>query len=183
VAHIDENLHDDWSIVHKGNGLLNLIEQDHSPFDVVAWSGNHVPYKVSNDEFSSPARPLTHNLQYDLTKFNTVNSTSVDHTDPSCYTVLSVRSRDPSTALADFLRLGPRWDVASNTFRMPYFHRNAASEFYSMIWGGPPGESSFASNGGAWLEVGHTPHGALSKESLSEYNNLVNEARTILPGM
>lgn len=46
VAYIDENLHEDWSIVNKANGLYNAIEQDHTPFDLVAWHGNVVPYKV-----------------------------------------------------------------------------------------------------------------------------------------
>jgi homogentisate 1,2-dioxygenase len=46
VACIDENLHENWSIVNKANGLYHAIEQDHSPFDVVAWHGNVVPYKV-----------------------------------------------------------------------------------------------------------------------------------------
>lgn len=59
VAHIDENLHEDWSIVHKGNGVLNLLKQDHSPYDVVAWSGNHVPYKVSPRILVATRLPLT----------------------------------------------------------------------------------------------------------------------------
>lgn len=32
--------------MNKANGEYNAIEQDHSPFDVVAWHGNVVPYKV-----------------------------------------------------------------------------------------------------------------------------------------
>lgn len=47
VAFIDDNLHEDWAIVNKANGLYHAIEQDHSPFDLVAWHGNVVPYKVS----------------------------------------------------------------------------------------------------------------------------------------
>lgn len=46
VAHIDDELHVSWSIVNKQNGTFTAIEQDHSPFDVVAWHGNVVPYKV-----------------------------------------------------------------------------------------------------------------------------------------
>ncbi len=38
-----------------------LYLKDHSPFDVIAWHGNYVPYK------------------YDLHKFNTINSVSFDH--------------------------------------------------------------------------------------------------------
>jgi homogentisate 1,2-dioxygenase len=47
VAHIDDNLHVPFSIVVKNNGKHVGIEQDHSPFDVVAWHGNCVPYKVT----------------------------------------------------------------------------------------------------------------------------------------
>lgn len=46
-AHIDKNLHVPFSIVNKNNGVHNAIDQDHSPFDVVAWHGNGAPYKVS----------------------------------------------------------------------------------------------------------------------------------------
>ena len=46
VACIDEELHVDWEVVNKANGGYNAIEQDHSPFDLVAWHGNVVPYKV-----------------------------------------------------------------------------------------------------------------------------------------
>jgi homogentisate 1,2-dioxygenase len=47
VAHIDEDLHVPFSIVNKTNGKYIAIEQDHSPYDLVAWHGNVVPYKVS----------------------------------------------------------------------------------------------------------------------------------------
>lgn len=46
VAYIDDELHEDWIIVNKANGKYNAIQQDHSPFDVAAWHGNVVPYKV-----------------------------------------------------------------------------------------------------------------------------------------
>lgn len=46
VAHIDEDLHVPFSIVNKTNGKYIAIEQDHSPYDLVAWHGNVVPYKV-----------------------------------------------------------------------------------------------------------------------------------------
>ena len=47
VAHIDEDLSGEWEIVNKVNGKYVGIQQDHSPFDLVAWHGNVVPYKVS----------------------------------------------------------------------------------------------------------------------------------------
>jgi homogentisate 1,2-dioxygenase len=71
----------------------NLFEAhiDHSPFDVVAWSGNYSPYK------------------YDLRKFCVINTVSFDHPDPSIFTVLTCPSEDPGTATADFVIFPPRY--------------------------------------------------------------------------
>ena len=40
---------EDWEIVNKANGRYSVIGQDHSPFDLVAWHGNAVPYKVCSN--------------------------------------------------------------------------------------------------------------------------------------
>ncbi len=50
-----------YQVVSKYQGRLFVAHQNHSPFDVVAWHGNYVPYK------------------YDLTKFCVINSVSFDH--------------------------------------------------------------------------------------------------------
>lgn len=100
-----------WSIIYKLCGRLHKCRQDHTPFDVVAWHGNYVPYK------------------YDLMKFIGVGSITKDHIDPSIFCVLTAPSTEPGTPMADFLIFHPRWDVASDTYRPPYYHRNAASEF------------------------------------------------------
>ena len=55
--HVDGN----FQIVAKYQGKLFACAQDHSPFDVVAWHGNYVPYK------------------YDLENFMVINSVSFDH--------------------------------------------------------------------------------------------------------
>jgi homogentisate 1,2-dioxygenase len=86
-----------WEIVYKLAGKFFVSKQEHSPFDVVAWHGNYVPYK------------------YDLTKFVNVGSISVDHIDPSIFCVITAPSRDPAAPLADFLIFSPRWDVASHS--------------------------------------------------------------------
>ncbi|GAA5876406.1 hypothetical protein JCM16303_003520 [Sporobolomyces ruberrimus] len=130
-----------WLIVYKLLGTLWACSQEHSPFDVVAWHGNYVPYK------------------YSLSRFCAVGSISFDHIDPSIFTVLTVDSHEPGTPLADFLIFSPRWDVASNTFRPPYMHRNAASEFMGLICGGYGGRSDDFLPGGASYECGFTPHG------------------------
>jgi hypothetical protein len=70
---------------------------------------------------------------------------------PVC--VLTVDSFEPGTPMADFLVFSPRWDVASHTFRPPYFHRNAASEFMGLIMGDYGGRSDDFMPGGASYEV------------------------------
>jgi len=101
-------------VVVKSRGGLWAAEYGHSPLDVVAWHGNAYPYK------------------YDLARFNAVNTVSFDHPDPSIFTVLTSPSDTPGTANVDFVIFPPRWMVAEHTFRPPWFHRNAMSEF--MGW-------------------------------------------------
>jgi homogentisate 1,2-dioxygenase len=122
--------------------------------------------------------------QYDLTKFVSISSVSVDHTDPSIYTVLTAKSRDPNTPLVDFLWFGPHWDVAMNTFRPPYFHRNAASEFLANIYSNqsPGGRSSGFKAGGGSYEAGHIAHGGFSEPYFTEMKKMKNEPRVALQG-
>jgi homogentisate 1,2-dioxygenase len=135
-----------WEIVYKLGGKFFKSTQQHSPFDVVAWHGNYVPYK------------------YDLTKFVNVGSISVDHIDPSIFCVLTAPSRDPAAPLADFLIFSPRWDVASHTYRPPYYHRNAASELMGLIYGEYAGRSDEFQPGGVSFECGFVPHGVAYEE-------------------
>ena len=60
--------------------------------------------------------------QYDLSKFCVVNSVSFDHSDPSIFTVLTCPSAVEGVAICDFVIFPPRWSVAENTFRPPYYH-------------------------------------------------------------
>ena len=98
-------------VIQKFGGGLWTTTLDHSPFDVVAWHGNLAP------------------CRYDLTRFNTINTVSFDHLDPSIFTVLTSPSDTPGTANCDFVIFPPRWMVAEDTFRPPWFHRNVMSEF------------------------------------------------------
>ncbi|KAF3092605.1 hypothetical protein TWF569_003669 [Orbilia oligospora] len=135
-----------WKVVYKLGGKFFECAQDHNPYNVVAWHGNYVPYK------------------YDLTKFVNVGSISVDHIDPSIFCVLTARSRDPAAPLADFLIFSPRWDVASHTYRPPYFHRNVASEFMGLLYGEYGGRSDAFQPGGCSFECGMVPHGVAYEE-------------------
>lgn len=104
-------------LIGKFSGSLWSAEMNHSPLDVVAWHGNYVPFK------------------YDLRKFNTINTVSFDHPDPSIFTVLTSASDTPGVANVDFVIFPPRWMVAEHTFRPPYFHRNCMSEYMGLIHG------------------------------------------------
>ncbi|KAH7338704.1 homogentisate 1,2-dioxygenase [Rhizoctonia solani] len=130
-----------WEIVYKLGGKLWSCKQNHTPFDVVAYHGNYIPYK------------------YALEKFVNVGSISKDHIDPSIFCVLTARSKTPGAPLTDFLIFSPRWDVASNTYRPPYYHRNASSEFMGLIYGNYGGRSDDFAPGGASYECGHVAHG------------------------
>ncbi|GMT27987.1 hypothetical protein PFISCL1PPCAC_19284 [Pristionchus fissidentatus] len=130
-----------FKIVNKYQGKMFVAEQDHSPFDVVAWHGNYVPFK------------------YDLRHFNVINTVSFDHCDPSIFTVLTAPSTKPGTAIADFVIFPPRWGVAEHTFRLPYYHRNCMSEYMGLITGCYEAKEGGFRPGGASLHSMMTPHG------------------------
>ncbi|EJD06339.1 homogentisate 1,2-dioxygenase [Fomitiporia mediterranea MF3/22] len=135
-----------WEIVYKVCGELYVCKQEHTPFDVVAWHGNYVPYK------------------YALEKFVNVGSISKDHIDPSIFCVLTAKSKTQGTPLMDFLIFSPRWDVASHTFRPPYYHRNSATEFMGLIYGTYSGRSDEFQPGSCSYETGFCPHGVSYEE-------------------
>ncbi|WP_221351272.1 homogentisate 1,2-dioxygenase [Streptomyces beigongshangae] len=122
-------------VVNKFCGNLWTAMYDHSPLDVVAWHGNHVPYV------------------YDLRLFNVIGSISYDHPDPSVFTVLTSPSDTPGLAGVDFVVFAPRWLVGEDTFRPPYFHRNVMSEYMGLIEGAydakTAGEGGFVPGGGS----------------------------------
>ncbi len=128
-------------IVQKYMAGLWTTTQDHSPFDVVAWHGNLAP------------------MRYDLTRFNTINSVSFDHPDPSIFTVLTSPSDTHGTANIDFVIFPPRWMVAEDTFRPPWFHRNVMSEFMGLIHGEYDAKAEGFAPGGASLHNCMSSHG------------------------
>jgi homogentisate 1,2-dioxygenase len=132
----------DFRIVSKFLGRLWEAEIDHSPLDVVAWHGNYTPYK------------------YDLKNFNCINTVSFDHPDPSIYTVLTAPSVTPGTSNVDFAIFPPRWLVAQDTFRPPWFHRNMMNEFMGLVFGEYDAKAEGFVPGGASLHncmAGHGP--------------------------
>ena len=136
-----EDLEGDFELVAKFQGHLWRSPIGHSPLDVVGWHGNYAPYR------------------YDLRRFNTIGSISFDHPDPSIFTVLTSPSDILGTANLDFVIFPPRWLVAQDTFRPPWFHRNIASEFMGLIHGVYDAKAEGFAPGGASLHNCMTGHG------------------------
>ena len=129
-------------LVQKFQGSLWSTTLGHSPFDVVAWHGNLAP------------------CRYDLRRFNTINTVSFDHIDPSIFTVLTSPSDTPGIANCDFVIFPPRWTVAEDSFRPPWFHRNVMSEYMGLITGSYDAKAGGFAPGGGSLHnqmAGHGP--------------------------
>jgi homogentisate 1,2-dioxygenase len=136
-----EDLEGDFELLCKFAGNFYRAAIGHSPLDVVAWTGNSAPYK------------------YDLARFNVMGTVSYDHPDPSIYTVLSSPSDTPGTANIDFVIFPPRWMVAEDTFRPPWYHRNMMSEFMGLVEGVYDAKEEGFLPGGASLHNSMSPHG------------------------
>ncbi len=128
-------------IVRKFGGRLWRASAKASPFNVVAWHGNLVPFK------------------YDTRRFMTIGSISHDHPDPSIFTVLTSPSDTPGTANCDFVIFPPRWMVAEDTFRPPWYHRNLMSEFMGLVYGQYDAKPEGFRPGGMSLHDCMVPHG------------------------
>ncbi|TDV67842.1 homogentisate 1,2-dioxygenase [Pseudomonas sp. LP_7_YM] len=140
VAHFDASAQP-TVLVQKFLGELWETRLEHTPFDVVAWHGNNVPYK------------------YDLRLFNTIGTISYDHPDPSIFTVLTSPGTTLGQANVDFVIFPPRWMVAENTFRPPWFHRNLMNEFMGLIDGAYDAKAEGFMPGGASLHNCMSAHG------------------------
>ncbi|CAG2053549.1 unnamed protein product [Timema podura] len=66
VAWYEDREVQNFQVISKYQGHLFRAEQDHSPFDVVAWHGNYVPYK------------------YNLANFMVINAVKFDHCVRNC---------------------------------------------------------------------------------------------------
>jgi len=133
-----EDVEGEFELIAKFQGCLWRAAIGHSPLDVVAWHGNHAPYR------------------YDLRRFNTIGSISYDHPDPSIFTVLTSPSDTAGTANLDFVIFPPRWLCAEDTFRPPWFHRNVASEFMGLVHG------AYDAKAGGFVPGGSSLHNCMS---------------------
>lgn len=136
-----EDVEGAFELVAKFQGHLWRAAIGHSPLDVVGWHGNYAPYR------------------YDLRRFNTIGSISFDHPDPAIFLVLHSPSDTPGTSNMDFVIFPPRWLVAQDTFRPPWFHRNVASEFMGLVHGAYDAKAEGFVPGGCSLHNSFTGHG------------------------
>ncbi len=130
-----------YEVVRRFGGRSWRCTQPGTPFNVVAWHGNLVP------------------MLYDTAHFNTIGSISFDHPDPSIFTVLTSPSDTPGVANCDFVIFPPRWMVAEDTFRPPWYHRNVMSEFMGLVLGQYDAKPEGFKPGGASLHNAMVPHG------------------------
>ncbi len=128
-------------MIRKYGGRLWRTTATATPFNVVAWHGTLVPMK------------------YDTRRFMTIGSISYDHPDPSIFTVLTSPSDTAGTANCDFVIFPPRWMVAEDTFRPPWYHRNVMAEFMGLVYGQYDAKPEGFRPGGMSLHNTMVPHG------------------------
>ena len=141
------------TLVKKYGGRL-WQTQAVSPFNVVAWHGNLVPMK------------------YDTARFMTIGSISIDHPDPSIFTVLTSPSDTPGVANCDFVIFPPRWLVMEDSFRPPWYHRNVMAEFMGLVHGQYDAKPEGFRPGGMSLHNTMVPHGP-DTEAFDKASNAV----------
>ncbi|MDA7987789.1 MAG: homogentisate 1,2-dioxygenase [Alphaproteobacteria bacterium] len=141
VAAYEDNDNTPHRVVSKWCGVFHEAVIDHSPLDVVAWHGNYAPYK------------------YSLRRFSPLGTVLNDHPDPSVFTVLTAPSGDAGVADIDFVVFPPRWLVAEDTFRPPWYHRNVMSEFMGLVEGVYDAKREGFAPGGMSLHNMMLPHG------------------------
>jgi homogentisate 1,2-dioxygenase len=151
-------------LVVKLGGQLWQTEIAHTPFDVLGWHGNLLPFR------------------YDLARFNVIGTVSFDHPDPSIFTVLTSPSGQPGVANCDFVIFPPRWMVAEDTFRPPWFHRNVMSEYMGLITGTYDAKEGGFVPGGGSLHNRMSAHGP-DVASWQRASNAVLEPQKIDAGL
>ena len=147
-------------VVIKWCGQFHETEIGHSPLDVVAWHGNYAPYK------------------YNLNDYCPVGAILFDHPDPSIYTVLTAPSGVEGTANIDFVLFRDRWNVAEDTFRPPWYHKNIMSELMGNIYGQYDAKPQGFVPGGMSLHNMMLPHGP-DKDAFEKASNATLEPQKL----
>ncbi|MCB9716493.1 MAG: homogentisate 1,2-dioxygenase [Myxococcales bacterium] len=144
AAWLEERPDPGFRLTAKLGGRLHQALLERSPFDVAAWHGNYLPYV------------------YDLAMFSPVANVAFDHADPSVYLVLTAPLDERGADSLDLVVFPPRWDPTAHTFRPPFFHRNAVTEFNGIVRDHPSEGSPFTP-GGSFLTPAMTAHGVLDR--------------------
>ena len=152
-----EDINGPTEVVQKFHGALWATTLYHSPLDVVAWHGNCAPYK------------------YDLARFMALGTVSFDHPDPSIFTVLTAPTPTPGRANMDFVIFPPRWMVAEQTFRPPWFHRNVMNECMGLVHG------VYDAKAEGFLPGGISLHGLMSAHGPDNATTERAMAATLVP--
>ncbi|KAK5445403.1 hypothetical protein LTS15_010184 [Exophiala xenobiotica] len=145
-----------WEIVIKLAGELYCYEQPGTPFDVVSWHGNYVPYK------------------YEIEKLVTVVCSMKEQLDPSAYCILQAKSKIQGVSLTEFCAFTPKWLVAFDTIRPPYYHRTMATEMMGLIHGTYGGSAKILKPGGLTCDNSYVAHG----ESYKAWQAAITEEQT-----
>ena len=148
-----EDKEEEGNLIVKWCGSFHSCRLLRSPLDIVAWHGNYAPWK------------------YDLRNFSPVSAVLFDHPDPSIYTVLTSPSGIEGTANIDFILFRDRWNVAENTFRPPWYHKNVMSEFMGNIVGKYDAKPTGFAPGGISLHNMMLPHGP-DKDAFESASNI-----------
>lgn len=144
-AYFEDRVDPGYRLTAKLGNALSEARLDHSPFDVVAWHGNHAPYV------------------YDLADFSPVGNTRFDHPDPSVHVVIGAPMDEAGADTLDFVFFPPRWDPSEHTFRPPFFHRNAVTEFNGILRDPTLRRDGPFTEGGWFLTPSMTAHGVLAR--------------------
>jgi homogentisate 1,2-dioxygenase len=140
VAHFDLD-QTAWEVQYKLAGDMFAYKQKHTPFDVVAWHGNCVPFKYALEKFT----PLVCGIK--------------EQCDPTIYTVLLAKSKRDKIAMSEFAVFTPKHISAMNTYRPPYYHRNMGTEILGMLYGKYHGSVRDVQSGCLSVENSYMPHG------------------------
>jgi homogentisate 1,2-dioxygenase len=132
-----------YRLASKMGGKLYEAVQDFSPYDVVGWHGNYVPYA------------------YNTSLFSPVSNTRIDHGDPSLYSVLSGGLDEQGAHALDLVVFPARWDPTEHTFKPPFFHRNVTTEINGIVR--DPGLSQPFETGMVFITPSMTAHGVRAR--------------------
>lgn len=126
-----------WNITYKLAGALQEYLQDHSPFDVVAWHGNLVPFKYAIDNLTSGNRHRS--------------GVTLD-----C--VLTAPSRLSGVSIAEFLVLNLKHTAGPHVGPPTHCHRKSGTEIMGLLHGRYGDNPYTLEPGGLSYEASYMPH-------------------------